>query len=613
MNSASSLRPASAIALWALVLTSSMIPGRASAQACGAEGQRPCNFWERVPACTENLVESGGSCVHPACGRAAERACTVGERIPSCDTDLVEYAGACWVFGACGTENGRACTLAERFPSCAVDLVEQSGTCVHPACGRLGERPCGVTERLPSCDSGLLEYSGTCVTPGACGGEGGRPCGISERTPSCDSGLVERSGVCVRLPCGALGQRACGLTERLPSCDVGLIELEGTCFTFGACGGERERRCTVGEQFPSCDPGLYEDAGRCRHPQDTFLRGACSIRVNGAPLPGDLTATLVSAQYQSPFPRIVGLWGLAHLSPNALTPNMGVLDAECRAADDRLVSSALDTSGCLDAPFVDQSGVLRCSTGTRPNDLAWVGSPNGCTRYWMEGATLHADCPQGAEEILDVNACLGGVGVDTRLGLTCHTQPLPTGSYLQSCRDILRVGRNSLAAECLGPNGYQPTMLTRVDQCTQGVSNHFGHLICGVPAMVTVPLLIGSSLKEARDLVQSNGLLVGRVDSSWTFGTDDTLFVVAQVPAAGDVVAEGSPVSLVAVLVTDGATQACDGRLPEHFVYCVTCPSNLLPDTRTEVEGTACTRDQLEQGLGTFFGNCRWSEEACGR
>jgi len=58
---------------------------------------------------------------------------------------------------------------------------------------------------------------------------------------------------------------------------------------------------------------------------------------------------------------------------------------------------------------------------------------------------------------------------------------------VQSCRDIT-IGRNHLAAECLGPNGYQPTVLSSLSQGTQGVSNHFGNLICGVPAIVTVPV-----------------------------------------------------------------------------------------------------------------------------
>ena len=67
------VRPSHTFVLWALVLASAQAPSRASAQACGAESQRPCNFWERVPSCNELLVESGRTCVHPQCGRVTER------------------------------------------------------------------------------------------------------------------------------------------------------------------------------------------------------------------------------------------------------------------------------------------------------------------------------------------------------------------------------------------------------------------------------------------------------------------------------------------------------------------------------------------------------------
>lgn len=88
-------------------------------QACGEEGQRPCPFWVRIPSCFDNLVESGGRCVHPPCGRTGETACTIPVRIPSCDTGLIEVSGHCVPPSHCGSEHERPCFIWKKPPRVA--------------------------------------------------------------------------------------------------------------------------------------------------------------------------------------------------------------------------------------------------------------------------------------------------------------------------------------------------------------------------------------------------------------------------------------------------------------------------------------------------------------
>jgi len=63
---------------------------------CGAEKQRACEVWERVPSCNEGLSENTvGYCTKKytsdnSCGGYLKRACKVWERGPSCNKGLVE-------------------------------------------------------------------------------------------------------------------------------------------------------------------------------------------------------------------------------------------------------------------------------------------------------------------------------------------------------------------------------------------------------------------------------------------------------------------------------------------------------------------------------------------
>jgi microsomal dipeptidase-like Zn-dependent dipeptidase len=132
-------RPAGFFDSWVVPPAATAMSG-GEAQNCGAEGQRPCRIWERIPSCNTDLYEdfATDTCRHLPCGREGERACTFGERpFNSCDSNLVEIPG-------CVNCNGA------------------SGTCVRPTpCGGAGQRACLFAERpFQSCNEGLTEVPG---------------------------------------------------------------------------------------------------------------------------------------------------------------------------------------------------------------------------------------------------------------------------------------------------------------------------------------------------------------------------------------------------------------------------------------------------------------------
>ena len=87
-----------------------LLPKTSEAGSCGANGQRPCTVWERIPSCDSGLVEdlARGKCVRITpttptgggnngqtlhCGADNQRPCRLWERTPSCDSGLFEDIG----------------------------------------------------------------------------------------------------------------------------------------------------------------------------------------------------------------------------------------------------------------------------------------------------------------------------------------------------------------------------------------------------------------------------------------------------------------------------------------------------------------------------------------
>ena len=229
---------------------------------CGAEGQRLCFvFIDGRGGCDTDLVDTNGTCAMPNCGSDGQRACAIFGR-NSCNTGLVEMNDTCFVRADCGAEGQRACLIGERVGnSCNADLIEQAGRCVATECGKLGTSACAVLGRN-SCDEGLVDVKGTCKVRGACGGQWERYCEVGERDgDNCDASLVERRGQCV--PCGMANERACAIVGR-KSCDGGLVEFNDACRSIGDCGQAGQRACLIGERDGnSCDAGLFERSGKC--------------------------------------------------------------------------------------------------------------------------------------------------------------------------------------------------------------------------------------------------------------------------------------------------------------------------------------------------------------
>jgi hypothetical protein len=187
--------------VFALSLVGDVVTGHGVAEAkskCGAEGQRACKVWERVPSCKKGLKEKKGKCVKKkkkkkkklVCGKDGQRACKVWERVPSCDKGLAERSGKCH---ECGGEGETVCPVTVKFPAaCDKGLMSKGGKCHE--CGGKGEYACPVTVKFPSCDKDLMEKGGKCH---ACGAEGENACPITVRIPSCEKELVERKGKCV--------------------------------------------------------------------------------------------------------------------------------------------------------------------------------------------------------------------------------------------------------------------------------------------------------------------------------------------------------------------------------------------------------------------------------
>ncbi len=89
------------LALSLVVLLSAPMPfsgALAKAPKCGAEGQRPCKLWERVPSCNKGLYENfkRKKCLRrkaktaKRCGAEGQRPCRLWERVPSCNRGLAE-------------------------------------------------------------------------------------------------------------------------------------------------------------------------------------------------------------------------------------------------------------------------------------------------------------------------------------------------------------------------------------------------------------------------------------------------------------------------------------------------------------------------------------------
>lgn len=274
---------------------------------CGADNQRPCNVWEHIPSCQDNLVERHGRCMANTtnnmahqrpnwCGKDGQPACKINEFIAACVTGLTEREGVCQAPqtrpAGCGHSDQRPCNLDEFFPGCEKSMIIRNGKCVdaNTPCGWRNQPPCdAVTKGGKYCNGGyalaLDSKTNTCQTrDSVCGTLGKRPCTLGNKDNytqpeyyyqtegPCVEDLVIENGVCSKqssaISCGSHDKPPCfndSGTTRQYYCSRGWSISNGKCVRISqpanqTCGALNHRPCRIGERNGnSCDPGLRED------------------------------------------------------------------------------------------------------------------------------------------------------------------------------------------------------------------------------------------------------------------------------------------------------------------------------------------------------------------
>jgi hypothetical protein len=115
------------------------------------------------------------------------------------------------------------------------------------------------------------------------------------------------------------------------------------------------------------------------------------------------------------------------------------LEAECQKRNGGWRRTALDNIDQCSSPIANDNGHLVCGRGGPAYGGGWQRGP-GYGGGWQNG--------------------------------------LPSGDYVQTCRNI-RTSGNRLEAECQKRNGdWRWTSLDRIDQCSSPIANDDGNLVC---------------------------------------------------------------------------------------------------------------------------------------
>jgi len=107
-----------------------------------------------------------------------------------------------------------------------------------------------------------------------------------------------------------------------------------------------------------------------------------------------------------------------------------------------------------------------------------------CRDIKMKGDSLRAKCQTSSRRWIktrldDVDRCAGDItNIEGQLTCDKNNAP-PQGTYLQTCRDV-RMRYNTLWASCqTRDGGWVNTSLNNFSQCSQGIGNNNGQLVCG--------------------------------------------------------------------------------------------------------------------------------------
>jgi hypothetical protein len=158
----------------------------------------------------------------------------------------------------------------------------------------------------------------------------------------------------------------------------------------------------------------------------------------------------------------------------------GVLSANCRNRGGGWQATSLPGFRQCVGDISNFDGSLKCSMGAAPPGGSYTRT---CRDAFTTGTTLHASCKNRGggwqpTQLGGFNTCRGEVyNFDGMLTCSRGTGAPPSGSYLQSCKDIV-VSGSLLSAQCRKVNGsYAPFTLGNFNGCT-AIDNLDGAIVC---------------------------------------------------------------------------------------------------------------------------------------
>jgi hypothetical protein len=272
------------------------------------------------------------------------------------------------------------------------------------------------------------------------------------------------------------------------------------------------------------------------------------------------------------------------------------LRANCRNRGGGVAATTLLDFGHCVGDISNDDGVLRCSRGNLPPDGSYADS---CRSTFMDGQTLTSVCRTitGAEvptSLANVGACRSTItNINGRLTCIMGSGPIPPGSYMASCRDIV-VTPTTITASCRTiDNANRTSVLANPASCLQPIDNIDGFLACPMGkaaappgsyraschAIVTNDTLLSASCRRGDGSYQDSALgfaachgLISNRDGVLTCPTPSPVIAV-QSKGDGSFVVTGAsflPSAVVHVRVTEGAlgnavsfndTASADGKL----------------------------------------------------
>ncbi len=166
--------------------------------------------------------------------------------------------------------------------------------------------------------------------------------------------------------------------------------------------------------------------------------------------------------------------------------NGSTLSARCQDGRGRWQTSSINVNECRGRDIANDNGRLSCSRGGgggRPPSGSYEQS---CRDAYMDGSTLSARCQDGRgrwqSSSINVNDCRGRDIANDNGRLTCSRgggeEPVPNGSYIQTCRDA-SVRNGILSAACRDPSGrYQNSSISVAGCRNRDIANVNGRLSC---------------------------------------------------------------------------------------------------------------------------------------